>query len=334
MPRACANSRRRCRTSASCPIRSSRRASISAAGGTIRTRASAAQRICEISRQLRDDAPIGTPGRTRSAHTARSQRKDVMPAIVMTVLRSLLFFIVVRRAFGRDGRSCSCRSSSCRARATVWMGRSAGARSPCGDSRSLPALDFEMRGKSPAGGVLVAAKHMSMWDTLTLYLLLDDPAMILKRSLFCIPFFGWYAWKTGSIGIDREGGASALRRMARAARRVIAAGRAVVIFPEGSRRKPGRAARLQTRRRRAIWLLGVPCMPVALNSGPVLDTASGKAGHHRPRIPSAHPGRARARRIHAPARRAHRDGDRTGFSPKAAQCCIHRYVWNIKRTTC
>ena len=62
--------------------------------------------------------------------------------------------------------------------------------------------------------MLVASKHMSMWDTLALYLALDDPAIVLKRELLRIPFYGWFLWKAAAIAIDRSAGASALRKMA------------------------------------------------------------------------------------------------------------------------
>ena len=55
------------------------------------------------------------------------------------------------------------------------------------------------------------------------------------------------------IAIDRDGDASALRKMAAQRARSLAKGRAVVIFPEGTRKKPGAAARLQARRRRTLW---------------------------------------------------------------------------------
>ena len=58
--------------------------------------------------------------------------------------------------------------------------------------------------------MLVAAKHMSMWDTLALYLLLDDAAIVVKRELLNIPFYGWYISKAGVIAIDRAAHASAL----------------------------------------------------------------------------------------------------------------------------
>ena len=131
----------------------------------------------------------------------------------------------------------------------------------------VAGLDYEVRGEIPKGGVLVAAKHMSMWDTITLYLLLRDPVIVIKRELLSIPFYGWYVRKAKMIAIDRAAGANALRQMAAQAREVIAAGRPIAIFPEGTRKKPGAPPDYKPGIAGLYTQLGVPCVPVALNSG-------------------------------------------------------------------
>ena len=102
-------------------------------------------------------------------------------------------------------------------------------------------LDGEVRGLEnlPPGPCLIAMKHQSAWDTLILPIVLHDPAVVLKRELLLVPFYGWYARRAGSIAVDRRGGAAALRSMVAAAREAAAAGRRVVIFPEGTRVAPG-----------------------------------------------------------------------------------------------
>ena len=128
-------------------------------------------------------------------------------------------------------------------------------------------LDYEVRGQIPAHGALVAAKHMSMWDTIALFHLLGAPAIILKHELFNVPFYGWYTKKIGMIGIDREGKAAALRNMAAASRDAIAKGRSLLIFPEGTRKKPGDAPDYKPGVAALYSQLGKECVPVALNSG-------------------------------------------------------------------
>ena len=128
-------------------------------------------------------------------------------------------------------------------------------------------IDFEIRGRPPKGPVLVASKHMSMWDTLALYMALDAPAAVLKRELLRIPFYGWFLWKSTAIAVDRAGGASSLRKMSNAAKAVLAEGRPILIFPEGTRKKPGAAPDYKPGVAGLYALLDVACVPVALNSG-------------------------------------------------------------------
>jgi 1-acyl-sn-glycerol-3-phosphate acyltransferase len=135
--------------------------------------------------------------------------------------------------------------------------------------RTLVGLDHEVRGRArvPVGPVIYAFKHQSAWETLTLHLLIDDPAIALKRELTLIPLFGWYALRAGMIRIDRGHGTRALRSLIRNARRAVARGQSVVIFPEGTRVAPG-ARRPYHPGVAALYLqLGLPVVPVALNSG-------------------------------------------------------------------
>jgi 1-acyl-sn-glycerol-3-phosphate acyltransferase len=150
--------------------------------------------------------------------------------------------------------------------AGVWLGRS-WSRVTFWGLRVFAGIGFEIRGTPPGGPVLVAAKHMSMWDTLALYLALEDPGIVLKRNLLLIPFYGWFLWKATAIPIDRGGGAQSLRRMSRAAKAVVAAGRPVLIFPEGTRKRPGAAPDYKPGVAGLYALLDLACVPVALNSG-------------------------------------------------------------------
>jgi 1-acyl-sn-glycerol-3-phosphate acyltransferase len=133
--------------------------------------------------------------------------------------------------------------------------------------RHIAGIGMRVTGTVPRRPVLVAAKHMSTWDTLAIHVVLGDPGIVLKKSLLLIPFFGWYVGKTAAIPIDRAAGASALRFMARRAEAVLKQGRPVVIFPEGTRQKPGAPPAYKPGVAGLYGQLGVSCVPVALNSG-------------------------------------------------------------------
>jgi 1-acyl-sn-glycerol-3-phosphate acyltransferase len=128
---------------------------------------------------------------------------------------------------------------------------------------------LELRGheKLPSGAVLVAAKHQSAWDTFALVSMMRDPAMVMKRELLWIPLYGWFSAKFGMIFVRRDAGASALRQMARDAQNRANAGREIVIFPEGTRRPPGAPPDYKSGVLFLYSALGIPCAPVALNSG-------------------------------------------------------------------
>ncbi|MBL8551485.1 MAG: 1-acyl-sn-glycerol-3-phosphate acyltransferase [Hyphomonadaceae bacterium] len=120
----------------------------------------------------------------------------------------------------------------------------------------------------PTGPALVAVKHQSMLDTIVPFKLLDDPTVVAKYELTRLPFVGWYIRWAKLIPVDRGAHIRALKDMARRANAEVATGRQLVIFPEGTRRpvaakppayKPGIALLYRE--------LGVPCTPVALNTG-------------------------------------------------------------------
>jgi 1-acyl-sn-glycerol-3-phosphate acyltransferase len=130
-------------------------------------------------------------------------------------------------------------------------------------------IELEVRGqeKLPHGACLVAAKHQSAWETFGLIPLFRDPALLMKRELFWIPFHGWFSHKFGMIPVDRDRGPSALRRMVREAKARVAQRREIVIFPEGTRRAPGAPPDYKTGVVLLYETLKIPCVPVALNSG-------------------------------------------------------------------
>lgn len=115
--------------------------------------------------------------------------------------------------------------------------------------------------------VIYAAKHQSAWETLMLWVVLENPAFVIKRELYWIPVFGWYLWRSGQIAINRRAGKEALTAIVAGAQKRLRERRPIVIFPEGTRKRPGDPARYKQGVAHLSAALGLPVVPVALNSG-------------------------------------------------------------------
>ena len=130
-------------------------------------------------------------------------------------------------------------------------------------------LRHEFRGLEnlPAEPCILASKHQSAWDTIAFPLAVDGPSYIFKRELLWLPLFGWYLRHGGGIPVDRKGGAAALRGLVAEAQRALSRGQYIVIFPEGTRMAPGQKRPYHPGTAALYGRLGVPVVPVAVNSG-------------------------------------------------------------------
>ena len=139
----------------------------------------------------------------------------------------------------------------------------------CGCSRSSAARTWRCAAarRLPPGACLVASKHQSAWDTFALIPVFRDPAMVMKAELGWIPLYGWFSHKFRHIFVRRDKGPSALKALIRDARDRAAQGREIIIFPEGTRRPPGAPPDYKPGFLALYEGLGLPCVPVALNSG-------------------------------------------------------------------
>ena len=135
-------------------------------------------------------------------------------------------------------------------------------------ARALLGIDSRVVGEIPAGPHLVAVKHESMYETLEMVRLSrEPPVIVLKRELSDMPLFGWATRQWGVIPVDREAGPKALREMLASGKAAVASGRPVMIFPEGTRVPPGEAPPLQSGFAGLYRALGLPVVPVAVDSG-------------------------------------------------------------------
>lgn len=133
----------------------------------------------------------------------------------------------------------------------------------------LGGITYRVTGREnmPQGACIVASKHQSEWETFKIHLIVNDPAIVLKRELLQIPLIGWWMNRSGSIAIDRSGHAMALANMIGSAREAAAEGRPIVIFPEGTRVAIGESRPYKVGVAALYQDLNLPVVPMALNSG-------------------------------------------------------------------
>ncbi len=117
------------------------------------------------------------------------------------------------------------------------------------------------------GGMLIASKHQSVFETVVCYALFPQCCYVLKKELQSIPVFGWYMRVIGCIAIDRGQGASALKHLVRDAKERLAQGKHLVLFPEGTRMKPGAQTRLKPGVAAIYTQIEAPLVPMWLDSG-------------------------------------------------------------------
>lgn len=152
-------------------------------------------------------------------------------------------------------------------RAAIAAGIRFWGRYVCFGLRWICGIRIEVRGNPPAGPALIAAKHQSMLDICGPFTFLPDSCYVMKKELLIIPLFGWYCQKVGMIVVDREGGANALKKLVADTQDRMRDDRQVVIFPEGTRTKPGAKGDYKPGIAALYRDLALPCIPCATNSG-------------------------------------------------------------------
>ena len=130
-------------------------------------------------------------------------------------------------------------------------------------------LEIEIRGQENIvhGGAIYASKHQSAMETYYLTSYLKNATFIFKKELAHIPFFGWAVKLYGSVPVDRSGGSRALKDMLFHAKQLLSGGQSIIIFPEGTRTKPGHTLPYKPGIAFLYQNTDVPIVPVAINAG-------------------------------------------------------------------
>lgn len=133
--------------------------------------------------------------------------------------------------------------------------------------RWILGIRLQIEGELPQNGRLVIFKHESFFETAELLALFDAPIAVMKQEALDIPVWGRVATAHGSIGVNREAGGVALRRMIVAAKAARESGRPVILFPEGTRVPHGETPPLRAGFIGMYKALGLPVVPIAIDSG-------------------------------------------------------------------
>jgi 1-acyl-sn-glycerol-3-phosphate acyltransferase len=134
-------------------------------------------------------------------------------------------------------------------------------------ARVILGISWDGVTRIDAEPALYVLKHESMFEAIETLALFDRPIVVMKDELLRLPIWGTAARKHGSIGVNRDAGATAMRAMIAAAKAAKASGRPIILFPEGTRTPHGEAPPLKAGLAGLYKMLGLPVIPVALDAG-------------------------------------------------------------------
>ena len=119
----------------------------------------------------------------------------------------------------------------------------------------------------PESNGIIFCKHQSTWETLALQCVFPPQVWLLKKELLFMPFFGWGLAMLEPIAIDRSKATKALKQLIEQGTQRLKRGRWVVIFPEGTRTRPGTTSKYHKGGAVLAEKSGFPVVPVAHNGG-------------------------------------------------------------------
>jgi 1-acyl-sn-glycerol-3-phosphate acyltransferase len=98
---------------------------------------------------------------------------------------------------------------------------------------------IEGRDNIPARAAIFICNHQSYWESIAFTVLVPNLNIISKAEAMDIPVFGWGLRHAPMIPVHRNLRGSNLRRIVREAQKSLGEGRSILLFPEGTRVKPG-----------------------------------------------------------------------------------------------
>ena len=127
---------------------------------------------------------------------------------------------------------------------------------------TLPNGNHRLDGKA-----IIAAKHMSILEIAVISKVIPNTFFILKRELLWIPVYGWAFWRAGMIGVNRARGKTNMKKLANNVEKQVLNGYTLVIFPEGTRAKPGQHIPLKRGLLLLAHTLKLPIQPIGTDAG-------------------------------------------------------------------
>ena len=130
-------------------------------------------------------------------------------------------------------------------------------------------IKYQLTGQEniPEQTAIIFSKHQSTWETMALQQIFPPHVYVIKRELLRIPFFGWGIRILNPIAIDRSSGRAAVRQVVDKGTERLKRGEWIVIFPEGTRVRPGEKKRYRMGGALLAAESGYPIVPVAHNAG-------------------------------------------------------------------
>jgi 1-acyl-sn-glycerol-3-phosphate acyltransferase len=114
---------------------------------------------------------------------------------------------------------------------------------------------------------IIMSKHQSTWETFYINYLFNSPAIILKKQLLYVPFFGWGLATIEPIAINRNAKATAMEQIITQGQKCLDDDRWILIFPEGTRIPVGEIGQYRAGGARLATKTHAPILPIAHNAG-------------------------------------------------------------------